>query len=184
MSVTPAYFLSLSLSYLRAMIGDSEVWRAVVAQPDTDWTTLQTLINAETSSGPNALARIVYGRWEEDADHDDYIPRPRCILRHYDQNDAERASTTGFASKGVIYVGFEIPIPTVYRDDARDAYLDAENKIGGIVENLSGMGRVNGYLDLNEISLTGFGQADPDENNGEWFYVSELAVQHLGSVLP
>lgn len=180
MSVTPAYFLSLSLSYLRAMIGDSAVWRAIVESPYTDWDSLQTLIDAATSSQANALAKIKYGRLEDDSDHDDYVSRPRCELRHWDANDAERASTTGFSSKGLVYVGFEIPIPDTYADSAQDAYLDAENKIGGIIENLASKERVNGYLDISQITLTGFGQADPDDNNGDLYYVSELAIHHMG----
>ena len=45
------------------------------------------------------------------------------------------------------------------------------------------MGRVSGYLDISAIHLTGFGQADPDENNGALYYVAEIAVHHKGSIL-
>lgn len=184
MTVTHAYFLSLSSLYLRAMIGDSEVWRAIVAQPNTDWDSLQTLIDADTSPSAAALAKVKFGRLEDDTDHDDYVSRPRCVIRHWDTNEAERASTMGFGSNGLIYVGFEMPIPDAYADSMQDAYTDAENKIGGIIENLASKERVSGYLDISRISLTGFGQADPDENNGGLYYVSELAVHHMGSILP
>lgn len=184
MSVTPAYFLSLSLSYLRAMIGDSAVWRAIVESPNTDWASLQTLINAGTSSQANALARIKYGRLEDDSSHSDYVSRPRCMLRHWDENDAERAATMGFTVGGLIYVGIELPIPDTYADSFADAYLDAENKVGGIIQNLSAMEPVAGYLHLEQIGLTAFGQYDPDEDNGSEIFVAELAVHHKGSVLP
>lgn len=184
MSVNPAYFLSLSTSYLKAMIADSEVWRALVAKPDTDWGSLQTLITAATSSRANALERIVEGRLEEDEGHAEFVKRPRVALRHFDENTSTRVSTSGFAMEGLLYAGFEYPIPEEYKIWPRRAYIDAENKIGGIIQELTAMQPVGGYLHLKDIIITGFGQADPDENNGEYFYVAELAVHHRGSVIP
>lgn len=184
MSVTADYFLSLSRFYLRAMIGDSQVWRALVAQPDTDWDSLKTLIDAATSPQVAALAKIVSGRFEDDTEHADYKTRPRCCIRNFDETVAGRASTTGFANAGLTYVAFEIPIPTTYQASGGDAYEDAENKIGGIIQEMAGMGRIAGYLDVSEIILTSFGQMDPDSDNGELYYVAELAVHHKGSVLP
>jgi hypothetical protein len=161
MSITAANFLSLSLSYMRDMLGRCETWRAM------------------------ALLRIKYGRLEENRNDQQFTQRPRCVLRHFDGNTQTRVSTSGFAFTGLIYVGFEYPIPEAYRENEEDAYLDAENKLGGIITELARMGMTAGNLHLQQIDITGFGAFDPkDLAEGEApYYVAELAIRHQGSVL-
>lgn len=183
MSVAAAYFLSLSLSYMRDMLGRCETWRAMVEEPEAEWATTAAIIAAATADGDSALARITYGRFEEEEDDQQHIIRPRCILRHFDGNTQTRVSTSGHAFSGLIYVCFEYPIPEAYHANDEDAYLDAENKLGGIITELARMGMVAGNLHLQQIDITGFGQADPKENKGEMFYIAELAVRHQGSIL-
>lgn len=182
MSVTASGFLSLSLSYMRAMIGDCETWRAMVAQPDTDWDTLKTLIDAATSSQTDALNKIQYGRLEDRPNNDNLLNRPRCGVRHYEFG-IDRNSTTGFGFKGMISAFFEWPIPQCYRDNRSEATMDAENKLGNLIQELAALPTQAGYLHINSGDIL-VGQADPVENKGEQFWVSELSIKHLGSILP
>lgn len=185
MSVTAENFLSLSLSYMRDMIGRTETWRAMIEEPEAEWATLAALITAATADGTAALNRIKYGRLEDHPDDQQFIERPRCVLRHFDGNTQIRVSTSGYAFTGLIYVGFEYPIPEVYRENDNDAYLDAENKLGGIITELAAMPMVAGNLHLQQIDITGFGEFDPKSlAEGEHpYYIAELSIRHQGSIL-
>ena len=180
MTVTASGFLSLSLSYLRAMLGDCETWRAIVQKPDTDWDTLATLIAAETADQTAALARIVPGYAEDDEEHPDFVSKPRAIIRHLDEQDLERLNSTGFGLNGMLLVTFEITVPEIYRDSYQQAYTDFTNKVGGIMQELQALPQQAGYLHLTSIGLGPLGQADPTENKREVFFVSEWLVGFIG----
>lgn len=164
------------------MLGDSVTWRAIVEEPDTDWSALATLIAAGTSSQANALEKITYGLLEEDSGHADYVAPPRIVLRLPDSGDMDRLSTSGFTSSVTIVCTIEIPVPEDYVASFRDAYIDATNKIGGIIRDVQRLGRVAGYLDIARLQLGPLGLMDPDQNNGEQWMGVELLVEAKGSL--
>jgi hypothetical protein len=183
MSVTPAYFLSLAADCMENMLLQSEVWRAIANHPDAEWSTLQAIITAGSADEDEAERRILHGRAINEVDHPDYIERPYVVLRQFDGNIGRRSSTTSFDFVGRIYVQFEVPVPEAYAEHPQDAFEDARNKIGGIVQEILLMPMEAGNLHLTGADLQ-FGQADPQENNGCLFYVLDVIFSHTGSVLP
>lgn len=179
-TVSTNSILSSSLGYLRAMLGDCQTWRAWVAQPNTDWTTLAALIAAATSPSAAALAKVKYGVLEEDATHGDYVTVPRIAIRFPDSGDIERIATTGFASALTMIVSIEASVPDTYEDSYQDAYVDFMNKVGGVLKELNGLGSTAGYLDLKRVQIGPIGMIDPDYNNGLEWMAAELLIVAAG----
>lgn len=174
MSVTPAYYLSLAESYLKEMLKDSVVWRSIVQSPNTDWASLSTLIGLGTALEAPAAAKILSGRVES-------VERPWVVIRHFDGNHSSKQASSGWEEHGVIYLGFEIPIPETYQANSNDAYLDSLNKLGGVQDDLKRMPLQYPYLHITRMDITAFGQEPLTDDNGEFYYVWELAIHHIGS---
>lgn len=174
--------LSQPLGLVRAMLGDSATWRALVAQPNVTWETLAALITAETSPQNAALSKVKHGHLEDDADHDDYVAPPRIGLRLPDSGDIERLSTMGFSSNLTIIVTAEFPVPDAYQASYQDLYVDGMNKLGGIMRDLGRLPKQAGYADIRRFGLGPVGQVDPDQNNGESWFGGEVLIELRGGL--
>jgi hypothetical protein len=170
---------SHTLECLRTMFGDSETWRALVAQPDIEWSDLETLIAAATSDETEALRRIRYGALQNNVAHPDYVPIPRMCLRHPVTGDLRRMSTTGFESTSTVICVVEFPVPEAYQPSYEDALIDFLNKVGGIQYELQGM-HGPGYADVARIALSQAGDLDPKQNNGKIWFGGELFIDCRG----
>lgn len=182
MAVTAVGILSEPVDLLREMIADSQMWRAVVAGPNTDWGTLYALYQAATSPENNAKARIVKGVGEDDESHADFVQRPRCIVRHLDQFELSELTEAGYSASGALIATFELDIPTTYHGSYADAYVNFTNTLGLIIENLKNMPKQAGYLDVTTWSLLGFGQSIDDEGTLEEYWTGELLVNFYGGL--
>ena len=182
MAVTAVSILSQTVDLFREMIADSQMWRAVVASPNTDWATLYALYQAASSSESDAKARIVKGVAEDDEDHADYVARPRCIVRHLDQFEMQELTEAGYSVGGQLIATFELDIPTTYQNSYADSYVNFTNVFGLIMENLKALPKEAGYLDLKSLSMLGFGQSIDDEGTQQEYWCGELLVSFDGGL--
>lgn len=174
--------LAQPLGLIRTMLGDSVTWRALVAQPNVSWETLAALITAATSPSAAALAKVKYGHLEDVSGHTDYVAPPRIGLRLPEAGDLQRLSTTGFTSNISIITTIEIPIPDTYLTSYQDAYIDAVNKIGGIMRDLGRLPKQAGYADIGRLSIGPVGEIDPDFNNGAAWFGGEVLIELRGGL--
>lgn len=180
MPVTPEYALSLELHYLRETVVASEMWRAVVAQPLADWTTVKALADAATSSEANARAQVIRERTNEaDAAQDP----PRCIVRHLNDSDIEKlGSGSSWATDGMLSLLFELPVPTAYQGESAidDAVVAFENVIGRIISEMQTVAGTAGYLNILRFVRLDFGQYDTRDTNGDLIRAANYVVHFNG----
>lgn len=160
MTVAAEGFLTLELDYAKALLRDSARWQSVVG-------------------AAQAESKILEG---EARDDDPAQSKPRAILRFLDEDDVAKTSTTGWQTSGRIYLCFEFP--TEERDfegTFQDRYRRFTNHVGVILEEM--MARVGqaGYLIVHKFTKGPHGQALPQDENGEEFFVSHWVLEYGGS---
>lgn len=184
-TITPVSNYGLALHYLREMLGDSEMWRAIVADPTATYSELITLRDAATSPEAAAKAKITYGYASDKSGDDDYVAVPRIILRHLDGNDSEKTASSGFADNGMLVASIELVTPDVYVGNFPDAYAYAMEQVGGIRDEIAVMARISttesNYLGITRLSVPTLGQIDPKGNQSNWVFVAEFIVMYRGA---
>lgn len=154
MSVAASGILSLLLEAVGQMLADS--------------TAFQTFVDEASSAA--ALLHIHEGAAEESNPQQQ---RPRAIIRHMDQQDHERAGTTGFEAFGRVMLQFERDIPAAQLKDYRDAYREFTNHVGAIVGDFETLGNgQDGHPQVTRIQMGPLGQAYREQNNGEEYFIS------------
>lgn len=176
MAVAAAHFLSLSLTYLRATIDASAMWRALCAQPAYEWAALSTLADAGTS--PSAVGNVVIGPYLGNPS------RPVAFIRYADGSDVERFATTGIDVRGSMMLTIEATAPAAYADNIADANMWWTNVLGRIVTEMKTAVETSpaGKLAIDRISLDAIGMSVPDERGGAWVEVADFVVRHQGEI--
>lgn len=185
MPVTPEHDISLELLHLENTLAASQMFRAVVEEPDADWDTVKALADAETADETAARARII---WEElDASVSD--APPQAIIRQLPDTLIERDAWNGFEVRGSLLLLLEFPVPTDYRGTAKDAATDFGNKIGRIIREMkqAAIDTPANLLNIIQIQRGAIARYDEDhlpDLNGPApdvpFYSIALIVHHQG----
>lgn len=186
MAVTPAYDVSLELLHLENTLAASEMFRAVVAQPDADWDTVEALADAATSSEDDARARIL---WEE-IDSSVTDDPPQAIIRQLPDTLILWDAWNSANVTGSLLLLLEFPVPSEYRGIAKDAATDFANKVGRIIREMkaAAIATPAGLLNIVQIERGAIDRYDEDhwpDPDGSApdvpFYSCAIIVHHMGA---
>lgn len=188
MPVTPVGYLALEMLHVENMIAASAMWRAVVAFPDADWPTLETAADAAAGTEEDARAAVIWER-EDDAslsqgtDPDTFLPR--AIIRHMTDAELTRFAGDGFDTQGMLMLEFELPIPTAYQANVKDALIHFLNTISRLEQEMAAkvITSPDQTVDVQKIERGLMGQIDPDEVNGQMIRKVEYFVSFQGTLL-
>lgn len=160
MPVDAVGFLTKQLDHLKASLAACSVFQEVV----------------DAADAAAASAHIHDGGADE---NDAAQAKPRAIIRHADEMDIERMSTTHFEVNGALLLIFEFPVPAeLLAAPYKDQYRDFCNKVGAIIGQLSNVPRQAGYLNITGFEQGPLGKCDSAEENGDEFFVSIWVVRH------
>lgn len=166
---------------LKNMIAETQTWRAIVANPDADWATIEPLITAGGIAEGDAAAAIVIGRFEERPDAVDYVGRPRINCVQFDDDDLE--ITGGISRNGTILAEVELRIPADYVGRAGKAVEDGRLKMESLIVELLSLPRQGGRLastggTLGPVDLS----SDEEDIITNRFLVADFMVRWRGGV--
>lgn len=176
MAVTAEHYLSLSLSFLAAMIDATKIWRALCAQPNYDWPSLKALADAATS--PSAITRIYEGPYL------DSPSPPAAFIRYADGSDIERYSLTDRDVRGQMLFAIEAAVPTPYKASLPDANRWWTNVLGRLLSEMrdAQASSPSTTLDAHSIQIGPIGLCPPDDRKGAWIQTAEFVVNHQGEL--
>lgn len=190
-TVTAEHGTALSLLYLREMIADSSMWKALVAQPLAMWSDAKDLADEDTSDRDDALAAILFDRVAEGSDDFAAGEEPaRCIIRPWDEWVSEFAATSSWDVSGLFLMSFEIPEPLEFRGEVQDkigaATIDNWNKLERIVEEIQTQatspdspGERLVSVEIRRVILPGL--IDPRENKERYIRTASYALRNMGA---
>lgn len=142
---TPIGPLNEPYRLLRAMLGESQAWRA--------------LVGAATAEA--ALARVHLYAPDPPADGRGYEPgelvRPLAVLEpgpeSWQLTGAGAGLRNEFAAGGTLAVRFELPVDPVNADNERWAEVAARNQLGGVLSDLRALSGTPGALNVSGIRI-------------------------------
>jgi hypothetical protein len=160
MAVTPEHDISLELLHLENTLAASEMWRAIVASPLADWPTVKALADAATSSEANARARIIWDDFDDSVDDEP----PQALIRQLPDTALDRVGLNSWDVLGNLLLLIELPIPTDYRDVAKDSMTHFGNVVGRIIREMKDAVAATpaGLLSIERIQRGGIDRYDPD----------------------
>lgn len=178
MPTTPAHSLSLALTYLRATIDSSPLWRALCAAPELEWDDLAALADLDTS--PSAAARITIGMCDDES-----ASLPRCWIRYLASSDLNDVSTTGMDLSGELLLHFQVHVPSSIQEtgDLESAYIWWTNVLGRTFNEMRLVRGMAGFLDYHRVSQRELGMFAPDSfPDGRWRMSGEYIVSFQGDL--
>lgn len=166
---------------LKNMIAETQTWRAIVANPNTDWDTLEPLISAGGIAEGDAADSIVLGRFDERTDAVDYVGRPRINCVQFDDDDLEIGG--GISRTGTILAEVELRIPEAFAGRAGKAVEDGRLKMESLIVELLSLPRQWPRLDstgatLGPVDLS----SDEEDIISNRFLVADFMVRWRGGI--
>lgn len=167
---------------LRDMLVETQVWRAIVANPSATWEELAVILDAGTVAEGAAAEAVVYGAFAEVPDDPKYKQRPRANVRQMADDSWERTSGSGFTSAKGLMLIVDLNIPPAYTTDISAALLDARRKALALESDILQLERGAGRLDFTGLQSLVVGLADPKEWGGDQFQILEWVFSFEGTV--
>lgn len=178
-----------SLSALRELIADSDLWQAMVLQPEATYTELVATIDdtPERLDRAKALAAIVVGMFPTDEEGcDSVMPVPRILLRYDTDGQFTRESGTWTRDQTVLVL-FETKVPSQWQERTAESFtaqeIDGQNKIGRILTDCNTV-ILSGIADRLQVETWTFGAHGliaPEEADGEWLRTCEVHAAFRGA---
>lgn len=163
---------------LRALIADSDCWRALVADPTGIWSDIKTAANAGPSNEAAALAAVQIERFSSESSS---MTTPNCLIRQSSEAVANQLGVNLYDIRGSFIVEFSLEVPTEYGSSVALATIDFANKISRIIRECQGTTTSERFIAGGIELIEANGQIDPADVNGKKVRSSTLIFRGWSS---